>query len=198
MVLKLLAVHSCFFLISSAWNDFSSFAPNAEIFALGFWRVACWGVVVVCMLAGLLGTFLPILPGTALILAGACVYEWFLAGPQAHLGWGMLLGLVALVAASYLVDFFFVAAGARRFGASKYGPLGAIGGLVVGFFLGLPGILLGPPCGVVAVEMLTGKKLPAALRASWGTIVGSLTAGVARVTIAVAMVAWFVWAVRAV
>jgi uncharacterized protein YqgC (DUF456 family) len=196
MVLKLFSAYFRFLPIQTGWIDFSTFAPNAELFALGFWRAVCWGVVAVCMLAGLLGTVLPILPGTALILAGACVYEWFLAGPDAHLGWGMLLGLVALVAASYLVDFFFVAAGARRFGASKYGPLGAVGGLMVGFFLGLPGILLGPPCGVVAVEMLTGKALPAALRASWGTIVGSLTAGVARVAIAAAMVGWFVWAVR--
>jgi uncharacterized protein YqgC (DUF456 family) len=149
------------------------------------------------MFAGLLGTVLPMLPGTALILAGACVYEWFLAGPDTHLGWGMLLGLGGLVAASYLVDFFFVAAGARRFGASKYGPLGAIGGLAVGFFWGLPGILLGPPSGVVAVEMLSGKDFPAALRASWGTLVGSFAAGVARVVIGAVMVAWFVWAVQA-
>lgn len=177
--------------------DFSSFVPQMEFFALGFWRAVCWGLVALCMVVGLLGTVLPILPGTALILAGACVYDWCLAGPDARLGWGMLLGLVAMVAASYLVDFFFVAAGARRFGASRYGPLGAIGGLVVGFFLGPVGILLGPPCGVVAVEMVTGKAFPAALRASWGTIVGSLTAGLARVSIAAAMVAWFVWAVRA-
>jgi hypothetical protein len=101
-----------------------------------------------------------------------------------------------LVVASYLVDFFLVAAGARHFGASKYGPLGAIGGLIVGLFLGLPGILLGPPCGVVVVELISGKDFPAALRASWGTVVGSVSAGFVRAGIGLAMVVWFVWAVR--
>jgi hypothetical protein len=174
----------------------SYYTESFEIFAVGLWKVMGWTAVVVFMGAGLLGTVLPVLPGTALILLGACIYEWFLAGSGVRLGWGVLSGLTALVAASYFVDFFFVAAGARRFGASRYGPLGAVVGLVVGVFLGLPGILLGPPCGVVAVEMLSGKDLPSALKASWGTIVGSLTAGVARAAIGLGMVLWFVWMVR--
>lgn len=169
---------------------------SMSLMAVGFWKGLWWAVVGLCMLAGLLGTVLPVLPGTALILVGACVYEWAIAEPGSRLGWGLIAGFVVLVALSYLADFFFVAAGARRFGASKYGPLGAIGGLLVGFFFGLPGILFGPPCGVVAVEMLGGKNLQEALRASWGTIVGSLTAGFARAGIGFGMILWFVWAVR--
>jgi uncharacterized protein YqgC (DUF456 family) len=155
-----------------------------------------WAVVFLCLFFGLLGTVLPVLPGTALILFGVCFHEWFVAPPQEKLGWGMLLGFASLVAVSYVADFFLVAAGARRFGASKYGPLGAVGGLLVGAcFGGLPGILLGPPCGVVMVELLAGKKFFDALVASWGTMVGTVTASVVRAGIGLAMVAWFVIAI---
>ena len=156
-----------------------------------------WGIVIFCLFCGLLGTVLPVLPGTALILLGVCYHEWFVASPGSRLGGWALWGFVALVGVSYLADFFLVAVGARRFGASKYGPLGAVFGLVAGLVVGgLPGILLGPPCGVVAVELIAGKNVSQALVASWGTMVGTVTASVVRAGIGLAMVVWFVWAIR--
>jgi uncharacterized protein YqgC (DUF456 family) len=52
-------------------------------------------------------------------------------------------------------------------------------------------MLLGPLVGVVAGELLAGKAMPIALRAAWGTLVGTAAGTVARVSIAFIMVVWF-------
>jgi len=43
----------------------------------------------------------------------------------------------------------------------------------------------------VAGELLAGKAMPIALRAAWGTLVGTAAGTVARVSIAFIMVVWF-------
>lgn len=157
--------------------------------------VAGWVVVGVLMLVGLLGCFLPMLPGTALILAGAFVYQWWVAAPGAELSQWTLWGLCGVMGVSYLLDFVSALIGANRFGASKYGIVGGILGVVVGLFFGLPGLLVGPLAGVVCGELFSGKPTREALRAAMGSLVGNAAGILARVVAGVVMVVWFVVAV---
>lgn len=154
-----------------------------------------WFLVGLLMFLGLAGTILPLLPGTGLILGGVLLYEWLLATPETHLGAATLIGMGGLVAVSYLIDFVTMVFGANRFGASKLGIYGAVAGLVVGLFFSLPGLLLGPPLGVISGELAAGKRLPEAMRVCWGAVLGGAAGMVGRFVVGLGMVGWFVVAV---
>jgi hypothetical protein len=154
-----------------------------------FW----WAVTLVLMAIGLIGTVLPIVPGTGIILAAAILHRIML-GPAKSIGWPTLALLVLLTLASYAIDFLGSWLGARRFGATRWGTLGAVLGAVVGLFFGLPGLLLGPVVGALAGELISGQRLIAAGRASWGALLGNLGALLGKVAIGFAMVSCFLLA----
>ncbi|HEY6003993.1 MAG TPA: DUF456 domain-containing protein, partial [Anaeromyxobacter sp.] len=97
------------------------------------------------LLAGLAGVVLPALPGAPLLVLGAALVAWAEDFTRVS-GWTVaacaVLGALILAA-----DFVAGALGAKAFGASRWAVLGAGIGLLVGMFLGLPGIILGPALG---------------------------------------------------
>ena len=157
-----------------------------------FW----WAITVVLMALGLIGVILPIFPGAAVIL-GAAILHRAMLGPEKSISWVSLGIMVALTLASYAVDFFGSWYGARRFGATRWGLVGAATGAVIGLFFGLPGLILGPIMGAFAGEMVGGKRLIAAGRAGWGALLGNLAGTLAKLLIALAMICWFLVAVPA-
>jgi uncharacterized protein YqgC (DUF456 family) len=125
------------------------------------------------MFVGLLGTVIPLLPGTPLILIGAIVYA--IATDFAVIdGWILaILALICMVAE--LFEYVAGAIGAKKYGASKAGVYGAIiGGLVGIFILGPIGILIGPMAGAVAAELFAGTSGTNAIRAGIGAIIGAV------------------------
>lgn len=157
-----------------------------------FW----WSATLVLMAIGLIGTVVPIFPGTAVILGAAFLHR-FMLGPEKGLGWPSLALLVALTLASYAIDFLGGWLGARRFGATRWGTFGAMGGAIVGIFFGLPGLLVGPVIGALACEIIGGKRLIDAGRAGWGALLGNLAGMIGKLLIALAMVSWFLLAASA-
>jgi uncharacterized protein len=157
-----------------------------------FW----WSVTLVLMAIGLIGTVLPILPGTTVIFAAAVIHRLML-GPEKGLGWFSILVLLALTLASLAIDFVSGWLGARRFGATQWGTLGAFAGAIVGIFFGLPGLLIGPVVGALAGEIVGGKQLVDAGRAGWGALLGNLAGMLGKLLIALTMVSWFLVATPA-
>jgi len=157
-----------------------------------FW----WGTALLLMAIGLIGSVLPIFPGTTLILAAAVLHRCML-GPAKSIGWWSVAALVVLTLASYALDFAGSWYGARRFGATRWGVAGAVAGALVGLFFGLPGFLIGPIIGTLAGEIIGGKRLVAAGRAGWGALLGNLAGMLAKLLIALAMVSWFLVAAPA-
>lgn len=146
---------------------------------------------IILMAIGIIGTVVPVLPGTTIILIAALIHR-FVLGPTRSLGWSALIGLIVLAFVSYALDAAAGYLGAKKFGATKWGVLGGIGGGLLGIFFGLPGIFLGPVIGAFAGELLSGKALVKAGRAGWGTVVGMIAGSFARIVIGLAMVAIFV------
>ena len=75
--------------------------------------------------------------------------------------------------------------------------LGAAAGGILGLFLGLPGLLLGPVLGALTGEIIGGKQLVPAGRAGWGALLGNVAALLGKFLIALAMVSWFLVAAPA-
>jgi len=152
-----------------------------------FW----WIVTGLLMLIGLVGTVIPLLPGTVLILTGAVLHRITL-GAEHSVGWGTLVGLTVLMLLSHALELLSGSLGAKYFGATRWGALGGILGGIVGLFFGLPGLIAGPLLGVLIGELLGGQEILPATRSTWGTPLGTTAGMFGKVLIALVMIGWFV------
>ena len=155
-----------------------------------FW----WLFAIVLFAVGLIGTVLPILPGTTIILAGAVIHRMML-GPEKSIGWPTIGVLVLLTLATYALDFLGSYFGAKYFGATKWGTFGAIIGALIGLFFGIIGLFVGPVIGAIAGEFIAGKRMIAAGKAGWGSLLGNLGGMIGKLVIALAMIAIFLMTV---
>lgn len=145
------------------------------------------------MIIGLLGTVVPLLPGTPLIFAGALIYGIF--DSFQHLS-VMTTGVIfLLMIISILVEYFSGMLGAKSFGASKFGNWGALIGGVTGFFWFPVGVIMGPLIGAVIGELYYRKDFNTALRSGIGTLAGLLGGVILKLIIAIVMVVIFFWQV---
>ena len=151
-----------------------------------FW----WLLTIVLFAVGLIGTVLPVLPGTTIILAAAIIHRLVL-GAEKSIGWKTIVALVVLTLLSYVFDFLGSYFGAKYFGATKWGAVGAILGALVGLFLGLIGLFVGPVIGAVVGEVIAGKRMIDAGRAGWGSLLGNIGAMLGKLIIALGMITIF-------
>ena len=146
------------------------------------------------VLAGLLGTVLPVLPGIPLMFAGMLLAAW--AGDFQTIGAPALILLAVLTLMSIAVDFWATAHGAKRVGASRMAMWGAAIGTLLGLLFGLPGLLLGPFAGALGGELLHHRSLHPhrvghATKVGAGTWVGLLLGTALKLALAFAMLGLF-------
>jgi uncharacterized protein YqgC (DUF456 family) len=149
-----------------------------------------WLIVIVLFAVGLIGTVLPVFPGTTVILAAAMLHRLML-GPAKSIGWWIIGLLVLLTLLSYLLDFASGYFGAKYFGATKWGTFGAIIGALAGLFFGIVGLFAGPVIGAVIGEFIAGKRMIDAGRAGWGSLLGNIGGMIGKLIIALVMITVF-------
>ena len=148
-------------------------------------------ILATCLIAlGLLGTLLPILPGTVIAFSGIAVHKLLLG--EASVSWEFVAIALGITLLTLVIDAWCTWWGARRFGASWKGALGAVlGGLFGLLFFSLPGLILGPIVGAVLFELLDNRPGHEAARAGAGTVVGALVGFVLKIGLTPGMVAGF-------
>jgi uncharacterized protein YqgC (DUF456 family) len=149
-----------------------------------------WLIVIVLFAVGLIGTVLPVFPGTTIILAAAIIHRLML-GPAKSVAWPTLAILVLLTLVSYAIDVAGGYFGAKYFGATRWGTFGAIIGALVGLFFGIVGLFIGPVLGAIVGEFIAGKRMIDAGRAGWGSLLGNLGGMVGKLVIALVMITIF-------
>lgn len=155
--------------------------------------ILLYWILLVVMAVGVVGAFVPGLPGASLILIGTIV--WGILTGFAGVEWA--LGTVIVVLAlSFVINYLAAYLGAKRVGASLWGQVGAIVGMGLGFFGLLPalpvggplaGILLGAIAGGFLGEFLYRRELDIAPRTALavkvslaivvGTLIGNILEG---------------------
>ncbi len=153
-------------------------------------NIVWWFAAIILMAIGLIGTVLPFLPGTTIILAAAIGHR-LLVGPEQGMNWWGLAGMVALVLLSYALESASGWFGAKYFGATRWGIAGAIIGGIVGIFTGFITLLFLPILGAIIGELIGGQRLVSAGKAGWGTLLGNLAGMVSKIVIGLAMVILF-------
>ena len=149
-----------------------------------------WLIAVLLILIGVIGSFLPAIPGVFLVFGGMLLGAWI--DGFRRIGWVTLAILGVLAGLALLGDLLGALIGAKRVGASRAALFGAALGGLVGIFFGLAGALLGPFLGAVAGELFSRGHLWQAARVGTGTWVGLALSLVFRLVIVFAMLAVFV------
>jgi len=138
------------------------------------------GLVVLAFLllvAGVVGSLVPQVPGALLSLAGVFTY-WYATGRP---GLAVLVALVLVGVLTWVVDFAGGAIAARAGGASNTTALLAgVVALVLFFLTGPLGIILGVAATVFAVEFYRQQDARKGLKAALVTTAGMLASSVAQ------------------
>lgn len=157
-------------------------------------------LITVVMGFGVIGAFLPGIPGMTIILAAVIL-------------WGLIQGFntiaialavtVSIWVLSFAIDFLATFWGMKKAGASKWGQIGAIVGMIAGFLGLLPtiplggplgplvGIFIGPLLGAMIGEYLYCRKLKKAFKAAIGVLVSTLVGNMIQGFLAITAMAVF-------
>ena len=139
---------------------------------------------------GLLATILPVLPGTIIAFFGILVHKLWLG--DASVSWTFVTFALSITVLTLIIDLWCTWWGARRFGASWLGAMGAVLGGIFGFlFFSLPGLILGPIAGAILFELVNDQDGPQAARAGFGTLVGAALAFFLKLGLTIGMAAAF-------
>lgn len=148
-----------------------------------FWLIL--GVVI--MLTGILGCFLPLLPGPPLSYVALLIQQFRSDAPFTSKFLWLWAGITIVVTAlDYVIPLF----GTKKFGGTKYGIWGCTIGLIAGFWMGPIGIIIGPFVGAFMGEIIASNNADQALKAAWGSFVGFLLGTLIKLVACVTM-AWY-------
>jgi len=148
-----------------------------------------WIAGAILTVTGLAGMLLPFVPGAPFLFLGLLFGAW--AEGFRYVGLGTLLILAGMAALTYLVEFVASILGVKKYGGSRRAIMGAALGGLVGIFLGVAGILLGPFVGAVLGELSLQRSLDQAARAGFGTVVGMAVGVAGKLAIGIAMLGLF-------
>ncbi len=150
-----------------------------------------WIITAGLLIAGLVGCVLPILPGHLIILAGAVAYR-LMKGVDSGIAWWGFAILIALMVVSQVFEVVSGSLGAKWFGGSKWGAIGALIGGIGGLFFFPVGLLVGPLVGAFGFEMLFAKKKSRESAVSGvGSVVGTVAGMGFKIAVGILMIAWF-------
>lgn len=140
-------------------------------------------IVVGVVLSAVLQIFT--LPGTVIQFVLILLYSALTDFQSVSYGNIIFFAILALV--SVLIDNIANLLGAKKFGASKWGVLGAfLGGLLSMIFMQLWAILFIPFLGAILFEIAFDRReWKSALKAGFGSLVGFLSGYLVRIVIAV-------------
>ena len=149
-----------------------------------------WLLCALLIAAGLAGTVLPALPGTALVLGGIVLGAWI--DGFTRVGTGTLTVIAVLAVLAWVLDYVAGLLGAKKAGACRQALVGAALGTVVGLFMGLIGVLFMPLVGAAVGEYMARKNEAQALKVGVATWLGIMVGLIAKVVIAFVMIGIFV------
>ncbi len=134
------------------------------------WTIAWYVLAALLVIAGMIFTVIPPLPGVFLVFGGLFLAAW--SDGFEYVGTVTLMLMAFIAVLSYLVDLVASALGAKKTGATPQAIWGAALGALFGVFFGIPGILLGPFIGAMAVQYVQDRDMVQAGKVGLGAWIG--------------------------
>ena len=144
------------------------------------------------MVLGLIGSFLPVLPGPPTSWVGLLIFHLTDAVPM---NWTFLIVTLVIAIIVWLLDYIIPPMGTKRFGGSKAGMIGTTVGLLFAIFFpifGIFGIVIWPFVGAFIGEMLNNSNSKTAVKAAFGSFLGFLTSTFIKFIVAIIYMGLFI------
>lgn len=141
---------------------------------------------ILCLLGGLLGCVLPMLPGPPLAYGGMLLLHFT---ERVQFTLTELFIWLAIVIVAQVLDYFVPLLGAKYSGSTRWGTRGCLIGTLIGLFFLPWGIILGPFIGAFVGELLGGRETRQALKSGLGSLLGFLAGTILKC----ALCGYFIW-----
>ena len=128
----------------------------------------------VFMIVGIIGSVIPVLPGPLSSWLGLFIFS-NISNVQVEskiLIFCLIIGLIIFV-----LDYIIPIYTSKKFGASKFGIIGASIGTLIGLFLPPFGIIIGALIGAIAGELFLNKNFEKSIKAAAGVFLGLIVSG---------------------
>ncbi|WJJ97418.1 DUF456 domain-containing protein [Algibacter luteus] len=140
-------------------------------------------IAALLMFLGIIGSFIPVLPGPLTSWVGLLVLHFTDAIP---IDQSFLIITLIIALFIWLLDYIIPALGTKRFGGTRYGMIGTTIGLIVGLIAPIPGgIIIGPFIGALVGELINKSDSRTATKAAFGSFIGFLTSTFIKFVVAV-------------
>ncbi|MBD0850111.1 DUF456 domain-containing protein [Maribacter arenosus] len=146
----------------------------------------------ILMLVGIIGSFLPVLPGPTVSWVGLLLLYLTKVVPDDWIFLGITL-VIALVV--FALDYIIPAVGTKKFGGTRAGMIGTTLGLLVALFvpvLGPLGIIIWPFVGALVGELMNKADKKTATKAAFGSFIGFLTGTFLKFVVTVVFLGLFI------
>ncbi len=145
--------------------------------------------LILCLI-GILGSFLPIIPGPVsswlgiLLLYSTSVVEFNLNF--------ILITFTVAISVSFL-DYIIPILGVKKLGGTRSGQIGTIIGLILCLILlGPIGIIIGPFLGALLGEMSTNKSFQDSLKPAFGSFIGVIAGSIIKFLISLSFLFFYI------
>ncbi|WP_428224224.1 DUF456 domain-containing protein [Flavobacterium sp.] len=145
-----------------------------------------------CMIIGIFGSFLPVLPGPGISWLGLVLLYFTKAVPDNYWVIGVTFIIILLIT---LLDYIIPAKGTKLFGGSKYGVWGTNIGLIVGLLSPIPmGFIIGPFVGAFVGELYyNSQEQKRALKAATGSFIGFLASTFMKFVVCIIFLGYYIY-----
>ena len=136
----------------------------------------------VFMIVGIIGSVIPVLPGPLSSWLGLFIFS-NISNVQVEskvLVFCLIIGLIIFV-----LDYVIPIYTSKKFGASKFGIIGASIGTLIGLFLPPFGIIIGALIGAIAGELFLNKNFEKSIKAAAGVFLGLIVSGFTKALISI-------------
>lgn len=142
------------------------------------------------IILGIIGSFLPVLPGPITSWLGLLTLHFIDAIP---INKSFLIITFAVALLVWVLDYIIPAIGTKRFGGTKAGMIGTSLGLIIGLIAPIPGgIIIGPFVGAFIGELINKADSQTALKAAFGSFMGFLTSTFIKFVVAIIYLGFFI------
>jgi hypothetical protein len=145
----------------------------------------------ILILVGILGSFLPVLPGPPVSWLGLLLLHMTSAIPM---NWTFLGITLAVALVVFALDYFIPAMGTKKFGGTRAGVIGTTLGLFIALafpIFGPFGIIIWPFIGALVGELLNKADKKTATKAAFGSFLGFLTGTFIKFMVAIVFLGLF-------
>ena len=148
-------------------------------------------------LIGIVGSFLPIIPGPVTSWLGILLLN-LTSAVEFNLNFVLITFTVAVSVG--ILDYIIPILGVKKLGGSRSGQIGTTVGLIVALvILGPIGIIIGPFMGALLGEMSTNKSFQNSLKPAFGSFIGVIVGSVIKFLISLSFLFFYfdiVWGYR--